>query len=82
MKLILTALALVILSPAAALAQQQPAPSQTPSQTALQVVAIISSWAQTIEGQHQQVATLQAQLAAAQARVKELEDGKAKQEAK
>jgi hypothetical protein len=52
-------------------AQQQQIVS--PSATALQINSIIGQWAQTLEQQGKVIADLQAQLTAANAKIKELE---------
>lgn len=56
-----------------ALAQQQQA---SPAETALQINAVIGQWASTITQQGKVIEDLQKQIAAAQARVKELEQRK------
>lgn len=53
-----------------ALAQQQAVP---PPETALQINGVIGQWAQTLVQQARVIEDLQKQLAAAHARVKELE---------
>jgi hypothetical protein len=68
MKYLLIIVAVALASPA--LAQQQ---QQTPPELALQINGVIGTWAQTIVQQGNMIADLQKQLAASQARVKELE---------
>jgi hypothetical protein len=52
------------------LAQQQ---QQTPAEAALQINSIVGAWAQLIVQQGRQIEDLQKQLAAANAKIKELE---------
>ena len=65
MRIIAVALVMLV-SPA--LAQQQP-----PPEVALQINNVVGQWAQMLVQQGRTIAELQAQLAVAQARIKELE---------
>lgn len=59
-----------ILLSTSALAQQQ---ALSPAETALQINNIVATWAQTLTQQGKAIADLQAELAKANARIKELE---------
>lgn len=62
-------IAVVCMSATACLAQQQ----TTPAETALQINTVIGQWAQTLTQQGRAIDDLQKQIAAKDARIKELE---------
>ena len=67
-------LGLLLASPALAQQQQQ----ISPAETALQINSVVSQWAQTLAQQGRMIDELQKQIAAKDAKIKELEE-KAKQ---
>lgn len=72
MRLTLALIPLALATPAFAQQQQQ---QMSPPEAALQINGIIGTWAQTIVQQGKMIEDLRKQIAADDAKIKELEDG-------